>query len=233
MTPNRHPLPSYLAATLLVLAAACPLPLLAVGCNDLPPSTVTIKRLEAPITTNLEYSYRTLRGMSADYNRRDQEVLGLTRSQAVVSFSIQSSILPDPTGQWECATHQINVEYGFKPITVYVGKEFPEGTCAFKEIYEHEQKHVRAYQDHAKTIEAEITHAFKQRFAGTTPIRGPAGEAQPRLQQELNERWIPFVKRMMEQVEHTQKLIDSPEEYQRVAASCGGSITKQLIPKPR
>lgn len=230
MAPDRSPLLPCLAAILLT---ASPLPLLAAGCDDLPPSTVTIKRLEAPVTTNLEYSYKTLRGMSADYTRRDREVLGLTKSQAVVNFSTQSAILPDPTGQWECATHQITIEYGFKPITVYVGREFPEGTCAFKEIVEHEQKHVRAYQEHAKAIEAELTQAFKQRFASTTPIRGPAGEAQQRLQRELNDNWMPFVKRMMDQVEHTQKLIDSPEEYQRVAASCDGSITRQLIPTPR
>jgi hypothetical protein len=37
---------------------------------------------------------------------------------------------------------------------------------------------------------------------------------------------VPFVKREINKVDAAQALIDTPEEYARVAASCGGEIRK-------
>lgn len=200
----------------------------AAECEQLPPSGVSVKRVDEPVVVNLQYSYKTLKGMSADYSRQNTQVLGLTRGQATTRLKTNSTVLADPGGRWECASHRISIEYGFSPMTVYVGKEFPRGTCAFDEIYEHELKHVRTYQEHAKKIESEINEALKQRFETKEPSRGARGETQQRLAAEINERWLPFIKRLLEQANAEQRLVDSPEEYERVSASCGGAIKKQL-----
>ena len=96
----------------------------------------------------------------------------------------------------------------------------------YREIHEHEMRHVRAYQAHLKAIEKTLADALQARFAGTGPWRGPRGETNARLQAELQERWVPFVKREINKVDAAQALIDTPEEYARVAASCGGEIRR-------
>lgn len=118
------------------------------------------------------------------------------------------------------------MRYGFSPMTVYVAREFPPGSCAYREIHAHEMRHVRAYQDHLKAIEKPIADALQARFAGTAPWRGPKGEANARLQQELQERWVPYVKREINKVDAAQALIDTPEEYARVAESCNGEVRR-------
>lgn len=214
----------------LLLLAIAPWPLArAAVCESLPPSTVTVKRLDEPISINLQYGYKALKALSADHTRRDREVLGLTRGQAIAKFSARSTVLADPTGRWECASHQVTLEYGFSPLTVYVGKEFPQGSCAHDEIYAHELKHVRVYQAHARKIEPEITERLRERFATTTPARGPRGDTQQRLMQQIHQQWIPYVKRLLDEANIAQRDVDSPEEYERVAASCNGAIKKQLV----
>ena len=212
----------------LCLLLGLNLPSFAADCDKLPPSSVSVKRLEEPLLLNLNYSYKALKGMSADYSRHNTQVLGLTRGQSTTSVKTSSKVQTDASGRWECASHQINLEYGFSPMTVYVGKEFPKGTCAYNEIYEHEMKHVRTYQEHAKKIEQEINETLRQRFETNTPSRGARGETQQRLQAEINERWMPYIKRLLDQANAEQRLVDSPEEYERVASSCDNAIKKLL-----
>ena len=115
-------------------------------CAELPKPSVTIKRIDERISYNTEYSYKSLTNIGASLARPGKQVLGLTRGNATVSFASNTPAIIDPTGRWECASPQITLSFGFSPMTVYVAREFPEGTCAYKEIHEHEMRHVEAYQ---------------------------------------------------------------------------------------
>jgi hypothetical protein len=218
-------IPPLLPVLLLALHAS---PARSTECAQLPPSTVNVKRLEAPISLNLEYSYKSLKALGEDYTRNDIEVLGLTRGTAIAKFEIKSQVSRTAKSDWECSSVTVNLEYGFSPITVYVGREFPQGSCAYDEIYRHELMHVSAYTEHATKIEQEITEILKYRFERSTPWRQAAGLSQLKLQAEINERWIPYLKRMLDKVKMEQREIDSPEEYARVAASCDGAIKRRM-----
>lgn len=213
---------------LLIVLSLFSSPAIALDCSTLPPSQVSIKRLASPITENLQYSYKILKGLGDSYTRPDIEVLGLTRGLAIARFDIKSTTLSTPNQQWECASIALNVEYGFSPITVYVGNEFPKGSCAHNEILQHEMLHVGAYNEHAKKIEQEIGETLRQRFERPTPWRNAAGRTTANLQIEINERWIPYLKRMLDKVNIEQRRIDRPEEYARIAASCDGAIKKAM-----
>lgn len=54
------------------------------------------------------------------------------------------------------------------------------------------------------------------------------GHPAEHLQKELDERWLPYVQREIAKVEPAQALIDTPEEYDRVANACDGEIRKRL-----
>ena len=71
---------------------------------------------------------------------------------------------------------------------------------------------------------ADLGDTLNARFASAGPWRGPRGQAGVRLRQELEERWTPYLKREINKVDAAQALIDTPEEYARVAASCNGAI---------
>lgn len=218
------------------LLACCALfaagPVQADDCDQLPAPAVVLKRLEAPVGLNLKYGYGTLTKLGAEQAPPGQTVLGLTRGNAIVQFSTKTPSFVDASGRFECASPQITVLYGFKPLTVYVAREFPAESCAYKEIYEHEQRHVKAYQEHLVAIEKDLGETLNRRFATGAPWRGPIGQTQSRLQEELDSRWLPYLTREIERVKAAQALIDTPEEYARVAASCGGEITNRLTKRP-
>ncbi|MFZ2973064.1 MAG: hypothetical protein WA049_10525 [Ferribacterium limneticum] len=197
-------------------------------CDELPKPSVTIKRIDERISYNTEYSYRSLTNIGASLARPGKQVLGLTRGNATVSFASNTPGIIDPTGRWECTSPQITLSFGFSPMTVYVAREFPKGSCAYKEIHEHEMRHVEAYRAHIASIEKELTETLNARFATGAVWRGPVGQTASRLRQELDARWAPYVQRQIKLVDEAQAKIDTAEEYERVANACGGEISKVL-----
>jgi len=202
--------------------------LAAASCAELPPGTVEVTLLETPASQNFQYSYKQLRSLTEDHSRRDIETLGLARGTATVRFEIKGQTLQAQNGRSECTSFNIKLSYGFSPIIVYVSREFPPGSCAHDEIYRHELEHVKTYQQHAQDIRNEITQSLKQRFENTSPWYGQPGENGPRMQRELDERWLPYIQRLLDKVKIAQRKIDSPEEYARLADSCGGQIKRTI-----
>lgn len=197
-------------------------------CEQLPKPAVTVTRLlDERFVVNARHSYKELNQLGAAYARPGIQVLGLTRGNAVVQFATSIPSYVDRTGRWECASPQLALTLGFREMTVYVAKEFPEGSCAYQEIYQHELRHVKAYQTHLAGIEKDVTDTLNRRFATGGLWRGPVGQARARLQRELNERWLPYIKREMARAEEAQALIDTHEEYARVTEACNGEIKKQ------
>ncbi len=196
-------------------------------CDQLPKPSVTVKRLDTRVAVNTQHGYKVLNHLGSALAHPGKQILGLTRGNAIAHFTTSMPHHVDRSGRWECASPQLTLTLGFNPLTVYVAKEFPEGSCAYKEIYRHELRHVETYQAHLATIEKELSESLNRRFATGGPWRGPVGQMRDDLQRELDERWLPYIQREFARGDEAQALIDSPEEYARVADACNGEIRKR------
>ena len=197
-------------------------------CESLPLPSVTVKRVDAPVALDTSYDYKSITVIGSKEHPPEKRILGLTRGVSRINFEMRLRSVDDLNRQWECVSPQIVVSYGFDPMTIYVAKEFPKGSCAFNEIYQHEQRHVQTYQEHLAAIERDFAETLARRFETGAPYRAAVGETRQMLSKELNERWVPYLKREIERVKVSQALVDSPEEYERVSESCNGAIARIL-----
>lgn len=210
----------------LLLAASPAWPEDLSACQQLPKPTVTVKLMEHSLSINTGYGYRQLTTLGGEKVRPGRQVLGLTRANSVAQFALNMPGYRDATERYECASPQITLTLGFKEMTVYVGKEFPNGSCAYKEIFEHEMRHVKTYQEHVSKVQTTVQEDITRRFATGEVWRGPAGVGFARVSKELNERWLPYVNREFRKVDQAQALIDTPAEYARLSNACNGEIKK-------
>ena len=161
MLSDRFPLARRTATTALALIGLVSgREAFAIRCDDLPFPSVTLRLKEAPVTLDTTYDYKSISVLASKEHHRKRQVLGLTKGITRIQYQIDFQVVVDPTRRWECVSPQITVTYGFDPMTVYVAREFPQGSCAFNEIYQHEQKHVQTYRNHLAAIEKDMAETL-------------------------------------------------------------------------
>lgn len=161
--------------------------------------------------------------------RPGQVVLGLTRTESVVSINVGGRLLTDPASGYECIAPHIDIKLYYPPIVVYIGREFRPGSCAYEALLAHEMRHLNAYLDYLPKAEARVRLALARRF-GDKPLYARIGQAQSLLQREIDRGWMPYIKTEMAKVEALQAAIDSPQEYARLGKVCAGEVQSLIRP---
>ena len=203
-----------------------------VRCEDDMGKTVTmLTAQQSGYTIDSDLSYRALTRMRGE-NRPNTYVLGLTRTESRVEIALAGPLLQDAASGYECVAPQISVKLFYVPVVIYIGSEFPPGGCPYQAILKHELRHLKAYMDHLPKVETLARAALARRFEAK-PLYAPAGTARLALEHEINTGWLPYIKAEMGKVELQQAVIDSPEEYGRLANSCNGEIKNIIVPSRR
>jgi hypothetical protein len=189
--------------------------------TDSRPTGIRIESHDSGYRVDNSLSTRSLtrikRGRAGDF------VLGLTRAESRVAISLEGAIVSDPDTGEECMLPQIGVSLSYLPIVIYVGSEFAQGSCAYREILAHEMRHLKAYIDYLPKVESRVRETLGRRF-DARPVYAPHGQSLTRVQAELDGRWMPFIKHEMGRAKALQAAIDSPGEYARLSKLCQGEV---------
>lgn len=211
-----------LAVTLLSTAAVAQQ-----SRNECPPSRTPIKlnfKTNAPEPIfnhrlNVTGIANLLRvnGMSAPTGQR---ALGITLTKTM--FGLQGASAAMRRGENFCVyLTEVNVEFGWSRVEVYVPSEFPRGSCEYRTVLDHENQHVainrRLLREFAPRMRARIETILR----GYKPlaVRRPEGSADAALD-DLN-RQMSGMLREFEQLHASRNAaIDSPANYRALAAMC-------------
>lgn len=196
--------------------------------RQLPAPAVQVKRADGGYSVDHQLSFRDLTGMGSDLLRHGkQNVLGITRAEMTATVEIKMARLISDEDNQECVSPQVQITVEYKPIQVFIGREFPADSCSYREILHHELRHVRAYRRHLPLVEAAIRSKLAKRANGWI-LYGPQGTLESELKAEVYNNWLPLVDVEIRKVDATQAQIDSAEEYNRMEGVCDGEI-QQLI----
>jgi hypothetical protein len=194
-----------------------------IRCEDTISKTVSVlSSQQNGFTINNQLPYRALTARTGSMDNRMQ-TLGLTVTKGIYRATLGGPILQDPASGYECVAPRVTIQLNYSPVLIYVGNEFAPGTCAYKEILTHEQRHLKAYMDNLARVEKVVTAALNKRFAGQ-PMYAPSGTAMSALEHEINGTWFPFIQAEFDKGKIEQARIDTPQEYARLAQTCNGEI---------
>jgi hypothetical protein len=194
--------------------------------RQLPQISVELKVDVATHNVIQTVSSKSLNRMSVHAYPSDR-MLGMTAIASVVDIGYDGPTIEERSSRRECIAPRIEVTLQYRPIQVYIAREFSSGSCAFREILAHEMRHVMAYQQHMPRVEAKVRVAMQQRFSAG-PLYGPIGQAYTDLRQEINSRWLPFIRAELARVEAIQEDIDSETEIFRISNACQGDVAMVL-----
>ena len=196
--------------------------------NTLHQTVVTMDAKANGYSIDNTKSYRALREMQKGAPA-DTEVLGMTVAKSRIEFDESGRTLTNWfTGQ-ECMAPRIAVNLYYIPIVIYISREFSPGSCVYDEILAHEMRHLNVYLEHLPKVEATVRKSLANRF-DSRPLYAKTGELRPASQREINDGWLPYIKRELITVEKQQDLIDTPQEYARLSRVCAGEVQSLIGP---
>lgn len=214
-----------LAFTGLLSLAADP-----VVCRLPRPPTVTVLPTTDPLRYDHSMSVQDLSRIRTDtmspYDKKhvEQLMFGLHNGRIALSAKTRLGVQTyhGPSDTVGCMYYDsIEIRINLSPV-IYIAKEFPEGSCAYKTVLEHEKKHARVDRfianKYAQRIGQDVRDAVNEMGAV-----GPYPESQV---QAIQTKMMHYVRStvdsidllMSEEQARLQQQVDSLAEYQSVSA---------------
>ena len=187
----------------------------------LPATRVAVNALPAPYDTDFSRPYAELTRMGVEAGA-DERVIGLTRARMSHRATIVVAGIEEPRSRKVCVRPEIDVELSLLPLTVFVGREFRDDDCRRAAIVEHELKHVAVYRAYLDEVAGEVREEVARAYGNTVMQFASRDEAQREIEQALVGYLNPLLERTSREVKRRQATVDTPDEYARVAAACGG-----------
>ena len=124
-------------------------------------------------------------------------------ASALGLVSVENAISVAP----ETSCRGLVVQLRFVHPMLRVIRELPPGTCAHEHVLRHENTHVRIYREMARRFR-ELVYPFPESATAESVLR--------------------FAKQQLAQLQESQRLFDSREEYAGNLTACKGEIARLL-----
>jgi len=103
---------------------------------------------------------------------------------------------------------------------IFVAREIPAGTCLYEEVEGHERRHVAANARVLREAVAPARRALETWAAQAEARAASPDAAKAVLQEGLRQAMEPVMAALNERRTEANRVVDSPEEYQRLSRSC-------------
>lgn len=189
--------------------------------TSLPPSRVDVAAAPTSYRIDRTRSVRELTAMSGDA-APGIRALGLTTAEVGHRAAVESSGIEDTRTGRVCARPSLRVTLVAEPMTVYVAREIAGDPCKDAVALEHEMKHVAVYEEELAAIAGEVRESLGASYGKRVLYYGSRAEASRQTEAALRRDMAELLAGTAERVRKRQRDVDTPEEYARVAAACGG-----------
>lgn len=192
---------------------------------SLPATRIDVVTAPVVYATDRTRSWRELTAMGGD-TTPTQRAVGLTTAKLGDKVSVETSGIEDQSTGRVCVRPSVHVELSATPMTVYIGREIADDACRAAAALEHERKHVAVYREELAHIATDLRATLKTAYRNRVLYYKGRAEAKRATDAAISAEIGPLLDRMAGQIKARQREIDSPEEYARVSAACGGMIVE-------
>lgn len=142
------------------------------------------------------------------------------------------------TGQACLWVEQVDVRLTLAPV-IYVASELQQHDCWYRELYQHELKHVGRDRDILQRYTAQMTDGLALALERPADyVSGPVAEseaaaARKRMREVISYPLGVMFRQMMVQRNEWQGALDNPHEYARIARECAADGLPDFMAPPQ
>ena len=190
---------------------------------SLKPTRIDVVTAPVVHRTDRTRSWVELTAMSSD-DTPEVRAVGLTMAIIAHQTTVETAGIEDASDGRVCVRPTIRVELSATPITVYISREIAGDPCRDAAALEHELKHVAVYSGELARIADEVRRQLAVKYDNRVLYYRSRSEAQNETKTALGTELGPMLAQEGRRIKERQRAIDTPEEYARVSAACGGML---------
>jgi len=191
-------------------------PFEAVCEQRLGPTSVRVTTNPVSYTTDFSRSIDDLTARGA--HSAGTIVLGLVETQVRSTAKFGLNGMKQHFRDRYCMRPSVEVRLAFEPMRLFVAREHPEGSCAFRVTMEHELKHIAVYQEYLDDFAAQVQVDLARDLGDGILYFGSPAEADAHVEAAIAQTLTPYLEGVSGQVKARQQRVDSAEEYARLSA---------------
>jgi hypothetical protein len=153
------------------------------------------------------------------------KIPGLTVSK----FHVEADYRMDESRIWfgdgvKVWVEGVTVHFGFNEMTVYITREYADGSCPYRETYAHEMEHVAAHKKVWTEYQDKLRDAV--RSAPAIPVRSSPGryatyeEGRDKIGKAISAALDPVFDAFKQADEEAQEVLDTRENYEGLRQKC-------------
>ncbi|MGE0109845.1 MAG: hypothetical protein AB7S81_08840 [Bdellovibrionales bacterium] len=152
--------------------------------------------------------------------------VGLTA--AAIKFKTNYQIIKTvlPSNYSVCAQiKNLRIDFGFDDTVVYVARELPRNSCSFREVFNHELKHVNKDRQLVLLYAPEVESQFRELINRIGIVHTTTSyAAELEIKKEVNDYINKLSSKLAAIRQEHQQEVDSREEYARLQKACNGDL---------
>lgn len=147
--------------------------------------------------------------------------LGLTLSELRTEIRISTRAYPTARGRYCMVPDRVNINFGYSKFTIYIDRRYRRGSCEYRAISEHEERHVAIYRQQLDRLISWVRGRIAREISRMTPVIAASPKyGAEEIKRRLSLRLTPLIKRLQRATEAGNREIDSRASYVRVQSTC-------------
>ncbi|MCZ6720230.1 MAG: tetratricopeptide repeat protein [Alphaproteobacteria bacterium] len=189
------------------------------GLND--PAYDVHVRIEIPeVPVNHGLSIAELGQRS--FHGPGQRVLGVAESNLEIKTEARHSTAP--SGDVYCFwVDAVDVTLRYDTLQIFVAREYDSRSCAYREILQHEEDHIRVSREvleyYAPLVRSALSSLTIPKARDPAQIDSPA-EGERKMEELFDKVLEPVYSEIIDVLERRQAELDAPREYDRIHRRC-------------
>jgi hypothetical protein len=125
-----------------------------------------------------------------------------------------------------CVRAKLKVTLSYAPMRVLIAKEFGEASCFAREVYLHEMRHVRTYENFLKGYAVRLQDLLVGALGQEVYYFDSEESARKVLQDVVDKQLATLLNKSVKDINKAQNRIDTPEESARLGTVCPNEAPK-------
>lgn len=189
------------------------------------PARINIKTIPAKVVFRTGHSRRDLQRMQRAKGRhlggRNWRVLGLTLTDFRYAIKTSARLIPQAGGGYCAHPVSFDLSIGFSDFLVHIDRQYRRGSCEFAAIRDHEIAHVALFRSNLSRYLPLIKRQARAAAAALRPVAvGDPDSGAKHLQNQMQRRIDPLIKKLNRDADASNARIDSPQSYRNVQMLC-------------